>query len=95
MTVVRAWMRLNGAGLTSATNVRLNISNGDKSVLYGQSTAQAINTAGGHLLVTNIYLRISDDTISRQLTFWLDNGAGADAKSNVNAGLIIGGVEYS
>jgi hypothetical protein len=93
-TILRAWMRLNGAGLISGANVRLNISNGDKSVLYGQNTAQPINTAGGHFLAVNIYLRISDDTISRQLTFWLDNGAGADANSNVNAGQIVGGVEY-
>jgi hypothetical protein len=94
VTVVRAWMRLNGAGLVSGTNVRLNISNGDKSVLYGQNTAQPINTAGGHFLAVNIYLRISDDTISRQLTFWLDNGAGADANANVTTGQIVGGVEY-
>lgn len=92
--IYRAWMRLNGAGLTNATNVRLNISNGDKSVLYGQNTAQPINTAGGHFLVVNIYVRISDDLPSRGLTFWLDNGAGADANANVNAGVLVGGVEY-
>ena len=92
--IYRAWMRLNGTGLASATNVRLNISNGDKSVLYGQNTAQPINTAGGHFLAVNIYIRISDDDISRTLTFWLDNGAGADANSNVTAGVLVGGVEY-
>lgn len=94
VTVLRAWMRLNGAGLTNATNVRLNISNGDKSVLYGQNVAQPINTAGGHFLAVNIYVKISDDTISRDLTFWLDNGAGANANANVNAGVLVGGVEY-
>ena len=94
VTIARAWMRLNGAGLTGVSNVRLNIGNQDKSVIYGQTVAAPINTAGGHFLKVDIYQRISDDTLSRDLTFWLDNGAGADCSNNVNAGVLVGAVEY-